>query len=342
MRMCCLLAVLCLSAVNVSAQETNYPPLEGDFDPPKTMNELPLVFEEDFEAGKANRWEPTDKSAWTIKDQGGNKVYALTKKKSDFNPPVRSPFNRSLVKGVDVESFVFDVKLQSTHPDYGHRDLCLFFGYQDDSHFYYVHFGKKTDDHANQIFIVNESPRKKVSTKTTPGTVWDDEWHHARIVRDAETGKIEVFFDDMKNPVMTAVDKTFTTGRVGVGSFDDTGQFDQIALYGNKVANKQAELGKVSGTVTLDGKPLPNATVTFQPETGRPSVGVTDVAGSFVLRYTAKTEGAQCGKHRVMITTKRGAKGGKELIPAQYNEKTSLAVEIESGENQIDFDLKSE
>jgi hypothetical protein len=100
---------------------------------------------------------------------------------------------------------------------------------------YYVHFGKKTDDHANQIFIVNESDRKKISTKTTPGTDWNDEWHHARIVRDAETGKIEVFFDDMKTPVMTAVDRTFTTGRVGVGSFDDTGQFDHVALYGTKV-----------------------------------------------------------------------------------------------------------
>ena len=140
----------------------------------------------------------------------------------------------ALVKDVVVESFVFDVHLQSTHPDYGHRDLCLFFGYQDDSHLYYVHFGKKTDDHANQIFIVNASDRKKISTKTTPGTDWNDEWHHARIVRDAESGKIEVYFDDMKTPVMTAVDRTFTTGRVGVGSFDDTGQFDQILLYGNK------------------------------------------------------------------------------------------------------------
>src|SRR5690606_37588448 len=126
---------------------------------------LPLLYSGDFEQGNAKRWEPTDKSAWTVKDQGGNKIYALIKKKSNFKTPVRSPFNRSLLKDVEVENFVLDVRLQSAHPDFGHRDLCLFFGYQDDSHLYYVHFGKKTDDHANQIFIVNESDRKKISTK---------------------------------------------------------------------------------------------------------------------------------------------------------------------------------
>ncbi len=229
------LAAFCLLATIAARAEDAYPPLKGEFHPKKTMHDLPLVFSDDFESGKAAHWEPTDKTAWTVKDQAGNKVYALTKKKSNFKTPVREPFNRSLVKGVTVESFVLDLEMQSTHPDYAHRDLCLFFGYQDDSHLYYVHFGKKTDDHANQIFIVNASDRKKISTKTTPGTDWNDEWHHARIVRDAESGKIDVYFDDMKTPVMTAEDKTFTKGRVGVGSFDDIGNFDHIALYGKKV-----------------------------------------------------------------------------------------------------------
>jgi hypothetical protein len=194
------------------------------------------VFADDFEAGEARKWEPTDAEAWKVIRQGENQVYALVKKQSDFQPPVRSPFNRSLVRDVAVGSCVLDVRLQSTHPDYGHRDLCLFFGYQDDAHLYYVHLGKQTDDHANQIFIVNGEPRKKISTKTTPGTDWDDEWHHVRVVRDVESGRIDVYFDDMDTPVMTAVDKTFASGRVGVGSFDDIGNFDHVLVYGEKVA----------------------------------------------------------------------------------------------------------
>src|SRR5687768_15480434 len=100
MRMLQWLAMFCL-LTSAGFAEENYPPLKGKFDPKKTMNDLPLVYSDDFESGKADRWEPTDKSAWTVKDQSGNKIYALIKKKSDFKTPVRSPFNRSLLKDVE-------------------------------------------------------------------------------------------------------------------------------------------------------------------------------------------------------------------------------------------------
>ncbi len=199
----------------------------------KPVTDLPLIFCDDFESGAAN-WEPADPKAWKIETIDGNKVFAQFGQ-SKIKNPVRSPFNRCIRKGDVVGSFVLDVKFQSTKKDYPHRDLCLFFGFQDPSHLYYVHFGKRTDDHANQIFIVNEKPRTKISTKTTSGTNWDDEWHHARIKRNVKTGSIEVFFDDMKTPVMTATDKTFQWGRIGIGSFDDTGRFDDVMLFGQKV-----------------------------------------------------------------------------------------------------------
>jgi hypothetical protein len=143
--------------------------------------------------------------------------------------------NISLLKDVHVGDFVLEVDVLSTARDYGHRSMCLFFGYQDPSHFYYVHFGKQTDDHANQIFIVNEAARAKISTETTDGTPWDDRWHHVKIVRRAGDGTIQVYFDDMQEPVMTAVDKDFTWGRVGLGSFDDEGDFDNFKLSGVEV-----------------------------------------------------------------------------------------------------------
>ncbi|MGH7199183.1 MAG: hypothetical protein ACREJB_01170 [Planctomycetaceae bacterium] len=236
MKLLCLL-VPSLVFTSVLAAGENRPVLQDPGPPPKEMHGLPLLHFDDFESeAAAEKWQPTDSEAWTVTEQpNGNHVYSLVKKKSDFSPPHRSPLNRALLKGVVVGDFVLDVYLQSTEPDYPHRSLCLFFGYQDDSHLYYVHFGKRTDDHANQIFIVNDAPRSKISTKTTPGTNWDDEWRHARIVRNVESGTIEVYFDDMQTPVMTATDKTFKHGRVGIGAFDDRGNFDHVALYGRKV-----------------------------------------------------------------------------------------------------------
>ena len=204
------------------------PAVADDVKAPEGMK---LIYQHDFEDRKMDQYEPTDATAWKLGEKDGNHYASLIRKDSKFNPPFRSPFNRSLIKDLKLGTFTMDVRVQSTIPDYAHRDLCLFFGYQDDSHLYYVHFGKATDDHANQIFIVNDAPRTKISTKTTTGTPWTDEWHSVRVERNIELGEIKVYFDDMKTPAMTATDKTFGEGRVGFGSFDDTGNFDEIRIY---------------------------------------------------------------------------------------------------------------
>ena len=213
------------------------PPLMRDLGrPPLTMLGQPPAFLETFEkTDGAAPLTPTDPAAWKLTRQGENTVYALTVRKSDYTPPVRSPHNIALVDDVTLSATVIDVDLQSTMTDYGHRSLCLFFNYRDPSHFYYVHFGKQADPHANQIFVVNGEPRRAISATTTGGTPWDDQWHHARVVRFPDTGLIQVFFDDMTTPAMTASDTTFDSGQVGIGSFDDAGAFDNLAVYGTAV-----------------------------------------------------------------------------------------------------------
>ena len=191
---------------------------------------LPVVTTENFNKGAAN-WEPKDPSAWKVVKQGDNSFYSMFKD-SSYKPEVRSPVNFALLKEVTVSDFVLDVDMRSTQEVYGHQDLCLFFGYQDPSHFYYVHLGREADAHANSIFLVNGEPRVSIAQKRTDGTAWTKDWHHVRIKRDTSKGTIEVYFDDMKKPVMTTVDKHFLHGRIGIGSFDDTGDFDNLSLRG--------------------------------------------------------------------------------------------------------------
>ena len=50
--------------------------------------------------------------------------------------------------------------------------------------------------------------------------------------RQVASGETQVYFDDLKTPAMTASDKTFDWGEVGIGSFDDTGRFDKLELRG--------------------------------------------------------------------------------------------------------------
>lgn len=204
--------------------------------------DLPLLVEDDFDKG-LGRWQTTDpegaEPVWRIetveRDGKQDKVFRVTGT-SKYEPPHRSPFSIALVKDVVVGDFVMTAKVQNTNPTAGgHRDLCLFWGYQDPAHFYYVHLGAQPDEHSCQIFIVNDAPRTMITDKKSKGTPWTDGWHDVKVVRRVEDGTMEVYFDDMETPVMAADDKTFTWGRVGLGTFDDHGNFDEFRLRGERI-----------------------------------------------------------------------------------------------------------
>jgi hypothetical protein len=60
---------------------------------------------------------------------------------------------------------------------------------------------------------------------------------------------------------------------------------------------------KVGGVVTLDGKPLPGATVSFMPMgEGRAATGRTDTDGRFLLGTFGTEDGAAAGEYKVVIT----------------------------------------
>lgn len=199
-----------------------------------------LELHEDFEQG-LDRWQTTDpdpaKGVWKIETQAaGNHVLRVTGQ-SAYQPPYRSPHSIALLKDTLVGDFELSARVQNTRPDAGnHRDLCLFWGYQDPAHFYYVHFGAKADPHACQIFIVAGAARKMITVDQAKGTPWTDGWHDVKVVRNVADGTIEVFFDDMTKPMMTARDKTFTWGQIGLGTFDDHGNFDNVTLKGKAVS----------------------------------------------------------------------------------------------------------
>lgn len=193
-------------------------------EPPVTR----VVFEDDFESG-AGRWEVLDPKTWGIAKSEGNQTFEITARASEYKPPVRSPGHIALIKGLELENVEISFRVRSTKDTGNHRDCCVFFAYQDSKHFYYVHLGAKPDPHSGQIMIVNEAPRLAL-TKNEANTPWDDQWHEVRLVREAKSGKIEIYFDDMEHPHMQVQDKRFNRGRLGIGSFDDLNEFDDVVV----------------------------------------------------------------------------------------------------------------
>jgi hypothetical protein len=133
----------------------------------------------------------------------------------------------------------------------------------------------------------------------------------------------------------------------------------------------------VTGTVTLDGKPVPGAAVAFSPTDakGRAASGLTDIDGKFKLTTMTSGDGALAGSYKVAITKNVGGdsgpkedprnsgkkmtpeetkammeavmKGkvveGKSEVPEKYTkaDTSGLTAEVKSGENNFTFEMKS-
>ena len=203
-----------------------------------------LVYQQDFEAPQVlSNIEMTDPNAWRIGlHEKGN--YLELHQQSDYEGAVRSPFNIAVFKDLLVGDFILEVEANQNGREYGHRDLCFFFGIKDASNFYYVHIASQTDDHANNIFLVNDEPRIKISAKTNAGNSWGakESWHKVRIERSIQKGSIKVYFDDSSTPIMEAEDHHFKIGMIGLGSFDDTGRFDNLKVWAPRVFSKKSQL----------------------------------------------------------------------------------------------------
>jgi hypothetical protein len=116
-------------------------------------------------------------------------------------------------------------------------------------------------------------------------------------------------------------------------------------------------MGKVSGKVTYQGKPLTGGTVSFvSTETKRPNAnGPISPDGTYNLHTQNFGSGAALGDYDVMISavdpneyntplpgTAALEKKTKTTIPKKYGDpKTSgLKETVKSGTNTFDFDLK--
>jgi len=124
-----------------------------------------------------------------------------------------------------------------------------------------------------------------------------------------------------------------------------------VIIAGWGCGGGDTDISKVEGVVTMDGNPLPKATVLFISGQGRPAGAITDENGRYELNYTAGRKGAIPGKNRVQITTAQGPSetadgqpipGVRETIPLQYNVESILEFTVEEGKvNVANFDLES-
>jgi hypothetical protein len=110
---------------------------------------------------------------------------------------------------------------------------------------------------------------------------------------------------------------------------------------------------EVSGTVTLDGRPIGPGSVVFSPVEGTsdPADGAIQLDGSYSLK-TSRDVGLHPGQYRASVSVfdqpevkpgERGMTPAKLVTPEKYSDPSTSGLEyaVEPGKQKIDIELNS-
>ena len=111
--------------------------------------------------------------------------------------------------------------------------------------------------------------------------------------------------------------------------------------------------GDVQGKVTVDGESVENGAIVFTPLEGIEGAPMQYEIKGGTYSSAATGKGVPVGKNSVYISgtkptgrqslnfvTGEMSDDFVEYIPAKYNERTTLEVEVEDGNNTFDFELE--
>lgn len=190
----------------------------------------------------AVRFTASDPGAWLLHRPGRLDVLERFPGPDTYEPPHRSPRRFALLDGVTFGDFDLTVEAAQTSHEYGHRDLCVVFGFTGPARFHYVHFATTPDENACNVFVVDGAPRRRLAEIPARGVEWgpaegqraesgaplEAAWHTLRVQR--EGGVVRAWFD--QELVVEATDARNDVGLVGFGTFDDSGRFRRLAVTG--------------------------------------------------------------------------------------------------------------
>lgn len=147
----------------------------------------------------------------------------------------RRPKQFALLEEGPYSSFTLEVDVKRNG-----KSLILVFAHQDDDHFNYAHIS--VDDPAKQnvhngVFHVFGGDRVRISPlEGGPGLLPTTDWTHVKLVWDGKTGEVVCYANGKTSGALRAVDLSLKHGRVGFGSFNETGSFRNLKITGKLAA----------------------------------------------------------------------------------------------------------
>ena len=119
--------------------------------------------------------------------------------------------------------------------------MIVLYAWADEGHYNYVHLSSDSAEKQivhNGVFHVYGGDRVRISKAVGPGTLPTEQWIKVKIVHDGRTGRVYADVDGKRNASLDAVDVSLTEGRVGLGSFFETGAFRNVRIMGGVITRR--------------------------------------------------------------------------------------------------------
>jgi hypothetical protein len=182
------------------------------------------------------QWSVPTGSDWEIRNEGGAQVLHMKVSREPLASGPRRPFQFAIADTEPFSKVTVEADIKPLK-----RSVIIVYAYQDAAHFNYAHISTdiKTPVH-NGIFHVYGGERVRISTRKGPASFPGiDRWYHVKLVQDGTTGTVDVTVDGTAVPALHAVDLSLTEGKVGLGSFNETGDFKNLKITGTPASGSQ-------------------------------------------------------------------------------------------------------
>jgi len=188
---------------------------------------------EGFADGDAVGWEPLTASRWSVVMDEGDYAYFLNTTEYPSLSGDRLGEYSLLPGNYGDFTMTLQARLGDAVGSNAQADFAIVFGYQDANNYFYMMFNNSAAYTA--LFKVVNGVRQQIAIA---GQDWvtDNLYHAVEISRNGD--EVTILFDGAT--VLTAMDSAFPTGRLGVGSFNDSAYFDDISVRENSSPVPQA------------------------------------------------------------------------------------------------------
>jgi hypothetical protein len=176
-----------------------------------------------------HQWSVPTAGDWEIQNEDGTPVLHMKTGREPLASGPRRPFQFALADAGPFSKVTVEADIRPLK-----RSVIIVYAYRDPAHFDYAHISAdiKAPVH-NGIFHVYGGERVRISPEGGPAAFPEiNRWYHVKLVQDGATGAVDVTVDGKPVPGLHAVDLSLTAGKIGIGSFDETGDFKNVKIDG--------------------------------------------------------------------------------------------------------------